>query len=52
MSLSKTKKKLMFTANISYKQGIREIINFLKMTNKVLENLIFVRFVSYLLMTK
>ena len=30
MSLSKTKKKLMFTANISYKQGIREIINFFK----------------------
>ena len=30
MSLSKTKKKLMFNANISYKQGVREIINFFK----------------------
>ena len=44
MSLSKLKKKLMFQANTSYKQGMHEIINFLKMVNKVLENLIFVRF--------
>ena len=30
MSLSKTKKKLQYRPNISYKQGVREIINFFK----------------------
>ena len=52
MSLSKTKKKLQYRPNISYKQGVREIINFLKMINKVLENLIFVRFCQLLINDK